>query len=444
MNREMQLRREIRKVGGRFAQPCSTFRGWNAFALTNTFVSVHVAPDIGGRVIQFYLADHPFLFVNNDLAGRVLAADEKGGWNNYGGSKLWPAPQGWENDQQWPGPPDPVLDGGRYQASITASNADEVAVTVTSPEDERTGIQFSRTVRLFAGEARVRHDCTMRNISRRPVRWSIWDVTQHDTSDPRAPAGFNHDFWAYAPLNPWSAHAKGFSPLYGQATHASWRPDYARGLLAVKYDYRVGKVGLDSTAGWLAVVNGKSDHCFVARFTHVPQASYPDSSSVEFWLNGAGEFVINGTTITNAADPKQTPYLMESEILSPLVTLQPGEDYRFQIDWLATRCPRPVVDVTSAGAVNVPLTARRGDGSVIIDGTFGVFVRGHAEFVAKDNLGNVVARENLARVSPHKVVRLNNPVAIPPKAYRIAVRILDEDGRDRGNLGSVILSDAVQ
>ena len=35
-------------------------------------------------------------------------------WKNYGGAKTWPAPQGWDGAGQWPGPPDPVLDSGRY------------------------------------------------------------------------------------------------------------------------------------------------------------------------------------------------------------------------------------------------------------------------------------------------------------------------------------------
>ena len=35
---------------------------------------------------------------------------------NWGGDKVWLAPQGWENEDQWPGPPDPVLDGGAYHA----------------------------------------------------------------------------------------------------------------------------------------------------------------------------------------------------------------------------------------------------------------------------------------------------------------------------------------
>ena len=69
---------------------------------------------------------------------------------------------------------------------------------------------------------------------------------------------------------------------------------------------------------------------------------------------------------------------MESEILSPLADLQPGEEYRFTIDWFAMRCPRPVLEVTSAGAVNQHLTANRHSGQLKLEGVFGVFFKGMA------------------------------------------------------------------
>ena len=437
------------------------FRGWNTLKLSNGLVSLYVAPDIGGRVIQFQLGDHPFFFVNSELAGRVFPSEEnggdKGGWKNYGGSKLWPAPQGWERDDQWPGPPDPVLDGGVYRGEITQRDTDRVAVRVTSPPDSRTGIQLSRTISLFSGGTQVRHDCVMKNISRRPVRWAIWEVVQHDTAmnRPLNPAlstdggegevngqgerKFNDDFWAYCPLNPRSAHLKGFSPLFGQATHGSWRPDYERGLLAVKYDYRVGKVGLDCSAGWLAVVNGQSDHCFIGRFTHVPNATYPDHANVEFWLNGAGEFILNGASFTNAPDPKETPYFMESEILSPLADLQPGEEYRFTIDWFATRCPRPILEVTSVGAVNQRLKATQQSGQVKLEGVYGVFFKGMAEAVFKDASGSIVGRESLGSIEPNQVFRLSRSLPLPEKAHRVTVVLLDGDGENRGMLGNTAL-----
>jgi hypothetical protein len=429
--------------------PCrverAPYRGWNSLKLSNGLVALYVVPELGGRVIQFEFAGHPFFFVNGDLAGKVFSPEEnggaKGGWKNYGGSKLWPAPQGWENDEQWPGPPDPVLDGGAYRGEIIRREEGQVAITVTSPPDARTGIQLARTISLFAGGTQVRHECAMRNISRRPVRWAIWEVNQHDTADLKVPEEFNRDFWAYCPLNPRSVHPRGFTPMFGQATHASWRPDYERGLLAVKYDDRVGKVGLDSQAGWLAVVNGQSDQCFVGRFTPFPGATYPDQATVEFWLNGAGEFIINRTAITNAPNPKETPYFMESEILSPLVTLQPGEEYRFQIDWFATRCPKPVVDVTSAGAVCESLAATRDGTQVKLEGVFGVFFLGQAEAVFKDNFGNVVGSEPVGPVEPNRVFRLSRQFPLPEKAFRVSVIVRDEAGHARGVLGNVILAE---
>ena len=421
----------------------STYRGWQSFKLSNGLITLHVVPDIGGRVIQFELADHPFFFVNGDLAGKVFPPEEngggKGGWKNYGGSKLWPAPQGWQRDDQWPGPPDPVLDGGKYIGQILDTNAEHVAVAVTSPPDERTGIQFTRTISLTPGSTQVQLNCAMRNISQRPVRWAIWEVTQLDTGDARTPSKFNDDFWAYCPLNPRSVHPNGFAFMFGQVNHPSFRPDHEKQLLAVKYDHRVGKVGLDSHAGWLAAVDGQSDYCFIGRFAFFPDAAYPDNATVEFWLNGAGEFIVNGQSFTNAPDPKLTPYLMEAEILSPLAELQPGQTHGFDIEWFATRCPKPVVAVTSAGAVNQPLAAKVDGEQVRLEGVFGVFVKGHAEAIFKDAFANVVASELLGAVEPNQVFRLARGVRLPDQSFRVSIAVRDEAGQQRGLLGNVLL-----
>ena len=421
----------------------AAFKGWNAFKLSNGLVTLYVAPDIGGRVIQFQLADHPFFFVNEDLAGKVFPPEEnggeKGGWKNYGGDKLWPAPQGWERDDQWPGPPDPVLDGGKYAGEIARQTADQAAVSVTSPPDPRTGIQLSRTISLFPGSTQVRVDCAMKNISRRPVRWAIWEVTQHDAADPKNSGAFNNDFWAFCPLNSRSFHPKGFYPMFGQVNHPSFRADNSSGLLSVKYDYRVGKVGLDSDAGWLAVDNGQSDHCFVQTFAFFPQQTYPDYASVEFWLNGAGEFMLNGLAITNAPDPKVTPYLMETEILSPLAKLDPDQEYRFRIDWFATRCPKPVVDVTPVGAVSQRLRVSLEGGLARLEGVFGVFHQGRAEAVFKAADGKVLGRDALGPVEPNQVFRLSKEVRLPPGAFRVSVNLIDAQGHNRGALGNVMV-----
>lgn len=421
----------------------TTYRGWKSYRLSNGLATLHVVPQIGGRVIQFELAEHPFLFVDQELAGKVFPPEEngggKGGWKNYGGSKLWPAPQGWQTDDQWPGPPDPVLDGGVYEGQITSRDPSRVSVKVISPKDERTGIQLWREISLFEGETRVRHDCGMRNVSRRPVRWSIWEVVQLDTASAADPTQPNDDFWAYCPINPQSAHARGFVPLYGQVTHPSWQPDDSAGLFAVQYAHRVGKVGLDSDAGWLAAVNGKTDHCFVGKFQWFAGREYPDHSSVEFWLNGAGEFILNGLAITNSPNHKETPYLMEAEILSPLVALQPGDEYRFQIDWFATRCPKPIVEITEAAAIHQPLRVTVGMNRAALTGVFGVFYEGRARAVILDALGNVLAREDLGAVGPSRTLELKRELPLPKGASRISVRLTDAKGRDVGLVGAAPL-----
>ena len=97
------------------------YRKWNVFKLTNGLVSLFIAPDIGGRAIQLQLGDHEFFFVNKNLEDKVPPESEnnlKAGWANYGGDKVWPGPEGWMNDSEWPRIPYYILDGTRYQSGM--------------------------------------------------------------------------------------------------------------------------------------------------------------------------------------------------------------------------------------------------------------------------------------------------------------------------------------
>src|SRR5438552_2856889 len=90
------------------------YRGWKAYKLSNGIISLYVAPEIGGRAIQLQLSDKELFFVNKDLAGQVLPESQnnvKAGWANYGGDKVWPAPEGWMSDSEWPSIPYYILDG---------------------------------------------------------------------------------------------------------------------------------------------------------------------------------------------------------------------------------------------------------------------------------------------------------------------------------------------
>ena len=142
--------------------PCrpSAYRGWKSLRFAGNGVELQIVPEIGGRVIQFTVAGKELFWVNPLLAGKLpppggLAAD--GGWLNYGGDKLWPAPQGWENDAQWPGPPDAVLDGQPYRAESIDGGT---ALRLTSRDDPHSGIRFSRTVRPLPDRSGVRFEAT--------------------------------------------------------------------------------------------------------------------------------------------------------------------------------------------------------------------------------------------------------------------------------------------
>ena len=182
----------------------STYRGWKTLALRNGLIELQVLPEIGGRIIQFKLGGKEFLWVNPQLAGQLplangLAAD--GGWFNVGGDKLWPAPQGWDNDWQWPGPPDGVLDGPPYVLERLAPKRGETAIRLTSGKDPRSGIQFSRVVGLFDGSTHVSFEATMKNIDTKPRRWGIWAHTQLDGAKADGTA-HNPLMQAWCPLNP--------------------------------------------------------------------------------------------------------------------------------------------------------------------------------------------------------------------------------------------------
>ena len=111
-------------------------------------------PDIGGRIMAYDLGPYPFFFIDPEFVGKLYTPEENQGdgslaaWKNYGGDKTWPSPQGWDTDEQWPGPPDPVLDSGRYTLDEISSDGTQAVLCMTSPPDQHTGIQLTRKLTL--------------------------------------------------------------------------------------------------------------------------------------------------------------------------------------------------------------------------------------------------------------------------------------------------------
>ncbi len=369
-----------------------TYNGWSCTELTNGRVDVVVAPQLGGRIVQLRLGNFEYLWVNKDLAGKVVnpRAGRPGKsiqWANYGGDKLWPAPQGWSGSDEWPGPPDPIDKGGRtdsgpFQLEVLSSGSSEAAVRMTGPDDLYAGIRFIREIRLRPHSTTVELKSTMVNVVGRPVRWGIWQVTQHDAlvEDLGTWSNKNPDLQAWAPINPRSKYPRGYRVLFGPEENPQFQVNEVqlegnpRKIFRLSYQHRVGKVGLDTSLGWLAVTHRKSSHLFAHTFPAKSDLQHPDGASVEFWASGPGWIQLGDQPLELK---ESEPWLIESEVLSPYAELGPGQSYSQTSKIHLARGRGPVVEVTGATAVLKPLRQVEGG---ILAGRIAVFHNGKLEF----------------------------------------------------------------
>jgi hypothetical protein len=427
------------------APPASTYQDWETLRLANPLIELQILPEIGGRIIQFKLGDREFLWVNPQLAGKFpepsgLNAD--GGWFNIGGDKLWPAPQGWDNDQQWPGPPDAVLDGQPYECETLApGQPGEMAVRLTSRDDPRSGIRFSRVIRLFPSSTRVAFEVTMKNIDTKPRRWGIWSHTQLDGANADR-SSFNRLLQAWCPINPASRFPRGYQVMFGEQDNPSFQTDKERGLVHVRYQYKVGKIGIDSPAGWSATVNGETGAVFVQRFFFEPDKPYPDESSVEFWLNGTGRIHAYNKDIVMPDNTVENPYMFESEILSPFAALQPGQSYSWSYDWYATQIggDYPVLDCSEIAVTAEPLRAKADGRKTHLTGRFGVFAPGTVRAEFSDAKGKLLTSHDLLKASPLEPLVISTDLETPESATSVKLLWIGDEGKTQGPLAQADLT----
>ncbi len=125
------------------------YKNWKACLLENRWIRLYAVAQLGGRLIQMEMDGYEFFFVNPLLAGKEPGPDRLGASRtglNFGGEKIWPAPQGWDAPDQWPGPPNPILDSGEYTAELSENSRNELRLT--SPVDPCTDLQISREYRF--------------------------------------------------------------------------------------------------------------------------------------------------------------------------------------------------------------------------------------------------------------------------------------------------------
>jgi hypothetical protein len=414
------------------------YKGWHAQQLSNRWAQLVLVPQNGGRLIQVTFAGHPYLFVNPKFAGKYFPPSSSQ-WFNYGGDKIWLLPEGNNDEQHWVGNSD-VLDDGPFTFR-KLSEGQRCEVEMTGPADPQTGIQFTRTIRLDADSPRIAFHASMKNVTGHSLEWSMQSVSQYDTSasgraNSAAPS-INRDFWTFTPANPASSYLNRYHVRFGPAENsaASVRSD---GLFTVHYVHMAAELWLDSTAGWLAVVDGATKYAMVERFQYEASKPYPGKASVIFWTNGPAVSLSSEGNPSMSADQDASPYYLEAELNSPMCRLRPGESCSFETEWFPTRSGSEFHGVTDAGIIIRPLRATAlDDGKIKLSASFGVFFSGHVLASFYNDHGHNLGTIPVADVSPTEAVSLDSEITPPSKSARLSLHLIDESGIDRGALQEV-------
>lgn len=390
---------------------------WFSLNVSNGLITLAVVPAIGGRVIDLSLGEAQVFYSNPRLRGKTMSGSleaELALGKNYGGSKVWPAPQGWTSEQEWPGPPDAVLDCGPYDWHA-ALHPDSTTIHLQSQHDNYTGITMRRGIKVNARSSSVEVLHTMLNTSRRPVRWSIWQVTQVD-----APQGLE----IFIP-------AAGFHQTFGDKPYNSVSFSPAEKRVHVKYDDQVAKLAVEANQGWFASLDKARGIVLAESFPVTSGASYPDEAPVAFWISGRGTFTIHGDRIDMSAGAGYDPHV-ETEIMSPLTHLDPGDRFQFRTTWhVAAINAKEIVSVNHCGAIATSLTVQPGS-PARFTGSFGTFWEGSLELIAYDRASQIVGTFDLGEVNPRRPVRLDQNISVPAGTVRCSLVLFD---RERNQLG---------
>ena len=297
------------------------FAGWpNSYWVGNGRLELVVTSDVGPRVISLRLGEGPNLFsVREDFAGQTGGEE----WRNYGGHRLWHAPEEKVRTYQPDNAPvqvETLADGLRLTAAVEA----------------KTGIRKSIEIKLDPTQPRVTVLHRLTNAGLWPVRLAPWAISV------MAPGGFG-----ISPL-PTRFHPDRLLP---NRTLVLWpytdlRDDrYYVGTDLVMLRHRAGidpareraKIGVANDEGWCAYA--REGYLFLKRFPFTEGAAYPDlGASVELFTNNR---------------------MLEVETLGPLVDLAPGATVTHQEEWeVWDGIPLPFGDEAAIRARLLPLVER--------------------------------------------------------------------------------------
>lgn len=404
--------------------------GVEVFTLMNDLLQLKAVPALGGRLLSLLVGGREFFYQNRALLDEDLylvtplnllpPIDETlGSWHNFGGDKTWPAPQGWEMPDQWHGPPDAVLDAGPYTASCDAQ-AEQITLTMQSMRDERTGLRITRSIQLTAGIAGFTLVQTFENVIERPISWAIWDVAQFDAHSIAERASL--PVGMYVGIE--QASSLPAHEIFSVTGNVSWERLTA-GVIHVPVQDVVGKLGFADSAGWLAF-RAEDGMTLVQQFTPEPGAVYPDGGArAEIWL----QYPV-AQPLTELGNYQPRAYVIESEVLSPLTTLAPGNSTQLTVNWRVARTAGHILDVAPAGCVYRPaqVFAASALPRTHIVGGLGPFVAGTVRGSWQNANGTMLNEVDLAPASLLDYVDLDIWLDRPLEATTFTLNIIDAAG----------------
>jgi hypothetical protein len=213
-----------------------SYRGWpGCIRISNGIVDLVVLPQVG-RIIRFGRKGGPNLLYEGPI-GDGNYSGPVDGWKNFGGDKLWPAPQ-----SRWNWPPEAGYDSTPWKVTKTPNG---VFMRSVKP-GEKTGVLFERRVTLAEHSSTVSIENKMVNATEKSSRLAVWEVCQ--AKDP---------MYGILPRHVTSSDLQGWHPY--DSTNVSSLVDVFRDRVQIRRDPRRGlKYGSASPAGFVAARIGAS------------------------------------------------------------------------------------------------------------------------------------------------------------------------------------------
>lgn len=272
------------------------YGGWpNCIRLSNGEVELVVTTDVGPRVIRFGFIGGQNLFHNYpETLGRTGDPE----WHNYGGHRLWHAPEVFPRTYS---PDNEAVDHAWDGTTLTLRTA-----------EPGNGLEKETRLRLSPSSPRV--EVAHRIVNRNP--WAI-------ELAPWALSVMAQGGRAIYPQEDFKPHPDVLVParplvLWHFTEMSDPRWTWGRRYVQLRQDPTATtkqKAGMLNSKGWAAYLLGKD--AFIKRYPYVPGAVYADMGC-------------NTETYTDSD-------MLEIETLGPLTRLEPGAHVDHQESWLLVR-----------------------------------------------------------------------------------------------------------